>query len=53
MMDASALAEQVLRDIREGAYANACLRAFRNKYLEVPLTGNTERLADWLFDRIV
>jgi len=48
MTDAGALAEQVLRDIREGTYAIACLRAFRNKYLEVPLSGNTERLADWL-----
>ena len=50
--EAAALSAQALRDLYEGTYDFARLRAFRDKYLEVPLSGNTEHLAAWLLSLI-
>ncbi|MDR1797166.1 MAG: CDP-glycerol glycerophosphotransferase family protein [Clostridiales Family XIII bacterium] len=46
--DARTLAWQLLYDLQSGTYDYGALAAFRAKYLEVPLTGNTGRLAAFL-----
>ncbi|MDR3305880.1 MAG: CDP-glycerol glycerophosphotransferase family protein [Clostridiales Family XIII bacterium] len=45
---AEGLMAQISADFTDGGYDAAALRAFRDKYIEVPLTGNTERLAEFI-----
>ena len=47
-LDAGQLASKVLGDFSSGAYDYDALAAFSGKYLETPLSGNTQALARFI-----